>query len=123
MNNKNKNEYESRLLGSGDAEYEIKDDETAEEEEAGEYYDLPPAIRSRTRIWSVASIVLAILSVLLCRVYYLGIVLALASIGGAVISRKTLGFFERTSVWGIIFGTAGFVFSIFMLIAKTVGLF
>ncbi len=88
-----------------------------------EYYDLPPQVRSRTRIWSVISIVSAILSVLLCHFYYAGMILSAVSVGSAVVSRRTLGFFDRISIFGIMIGIMGLVFSVFMLICKSIGLF
>lgn len=88
-----------------------------------EVYPLPPSIKSRSLIWSALSIVLAALALILCRFYYVGIVFSLVAVGMALISRKNLGFFEKYSILGIIFGIIGFIINIFMMIADLVGLF
>ena len=115
---------EERLLGSGtDAEY-TDDGYTEQKQEAQEeYYDLPPAIRSRSLIWSVAGLVLGALSILLCSFYYVSFVLAVGAVVLALIERKNLGFFDKFSIMGIILGIMGFVCGIFSLGADLLGLF
>ncbi len=115
---------DDRLLGgSVNADYSIDEYEEKKEDSAEEYYDLPPAIRSRTLIWSVISLALGILSLLLCPFYYVSLVFAAAGVVCAIISRKNLGFFDKLAVLGIIFGIMGFVFGIFSLVASVIGLF
>ena len=118
------NEYDNRLLGSG-ADENVDDfgPEASAEDELDEYYELPPAIKSRTLLWSVIAFTLGILSLALCAFYYLSFILAAFAVGVALFSRKNLGFFERYSIMGIIFGMMGFVFSIFSMIADMIGLF
>ena len=124
MNSGFDKEYNNRLLGEGSEEqpdeFEL---ETAKEDESDEYYELPPAIRSRTLLWSVISFTLGILSLALCGFYYVSFVLAAFAVGFAMFSRKNLGFFERYSIMGLVFGIMGFVFSIFSLVANSIGLF
>lgn len=88
-----------------------------------EVYPLPPSIKSRTLVWSALSIVLAALSLILCRFYYVGMVLSPIAVGVALVSRKNLGFFEKYSILGIIFGIMGFIVNVFMMIADLVNLF
>lgn len=115
---------EERLLGTGaDTETGVSEIEEKNEDGSEEYYELPPAIRSRTLIWSVASLVLGILSLLLCPFYYVSLVLAALAVGCTVVSRKNLGFFDKLAVLGIILGIMGFVFGIFSLTADMIGLF
>ena len=117
------NDYDERLLGEGtDTKYE-EDPRTEKEPESEEYYELPPAIRSRSLIWAVISFSLGILSLLISKVYYVSIAFALVSIGSSLISRRNLGFFEKYSIMGLIFGIMGAVCSIFSFIASAIGLF
>lgn len=120
-------DYEERLLGEGtDTKYEEdprteKDPDT--DPETDEYYELPLAIKSRSLIWSVISFVLGILSLVLCPIYYLSLVLALASVGASLVSRHNLGFFEKYSIMGLILGIMGFVCGVFSLIVDMLGIF
>ena len=117
------NDYEERLLGEGtDTKYE-EDPRTEKEPESEEYYELPPAIRSRSLIWAVISFSLGILSLLLCKFYYVSIAFALVSIGSSLVSRRNLGFFEKFSIMGLILGIMGVVCSIFSCIASAIGWF
>lgn len=93
------------------------------EKESEEYYSLPPAIRSRTLIWSVISILCGVLSIMLCPFYYVSLVIAGVAFLFAWISRRNLGFFEKYSIMGIIFGIMGFVTGIFSLISDLIGIF
>jgi hypothetical protein len=88
-----------------------------------EVYPLPPSIKSRTLLWSVLSIILAALGLVLCKFYYIGIVFSLVSLGFALISRKNLGFFDKYSILGIIFGVMGFIANIFSMFATLIGIF
>ena len=91
---------------------EIKEDRQIVKKESGseEHYDLPLAIRSRTLLWSVISVICAVLSILLSHFYYIGLVFAVTAVAFAVVSRRVLGFFEKFSIMGIILGVSGFVF-------------
>ena len=68
----------------------------------------------KTRGWSVAALVLSIISVLCCCVYWLGLFTGAFAIVCAVISRKTLGYFDGLSVAAIIVSIFGVVFSAVM---------
>lgn len=115
---------DERLLGTGaDTENGVGEFEEKSGDSTEEYYELPPAIKSRTLVWSVASLVLGILSLLLCPFYYVSLVLAALAVGATVISRRNLGFFDRLAVLGIILGVMGFVFGIFSMTADMIGLF
>lgn len=126
MSNRLNSGYEQRLLGGSVSEdYEEKEEIEIEKEEknAEEYYELPPAIRSRTLIWSVISLILGILSCLLCPFYYIGLALALVSFVFLFIARRNLGFFDKCAILGLIFGVMGLVCGIFSLSADLLGLF
>ena len=116
------NGYDDRLLGEGtDTKYE-EDPRTEKEPESEDYYELPLALKSRSMIWSVISLVAGILSILLCPFYYVGFCFAACAVGTSLLSRHNLGFFDKLSVFGLILGIMGFVCDIFSLIANMIGL-
>ena len=119
-----KNDYNDRLLGDGaEEEYEEFEPEKTSSDDSEEYYDLPPAIRSRSLIWAVISFAAGILSLALCPFYYAGFVFAGTAAVTSLVSRHNLGFFEKYSIMGLVLGIIGFVFSTFTLIANVIGLF
>ncbi len=106
------------------AEEEIITEEetkTAESKREEEYYELPDSPDARRRGWSVISLFSGILAVLLCSVYYLGLVFAAVSIVAAVVSRKKLGYFDGLSLAGLLVGIVGCVFCSFSLIVDVTG--
>ena len=64
------------------------------------------------RDFSVISLILAVLSVILFRVPWLSLILGLLSVGTAAFSRKNLGYFDKLSLAAIIIGIFGIVFSL-----------
>lgn len=86
-----------------------------------EYYELPDSPEKRNRLWSVISLAASILSVVLCPFYYVSLVFAAIAIVGAVISRRTLGYFDGLSVAGLLLGLVGVVFGSFSLIIDVSG--
>ncbi len=117
------NNYDDRrLLGSPDEDEDAAEERNEAKRGSDEYYDLPPAIRSRTRLWSVISLVLAVLSVLLCPVYYVSLVFSILAVGASLFSRRTLGFFDSLAVIGLIVAIFGFVFGISVMVADLIGL-
>lgn len=120
-------DYDNRLLpgGSENTEQEEAKTETEVTEDAvqEEYYTLPPTLKSRSLIWSMVSFIAGILSILLCPIYYVSLVFALASVVTSLISRKNLGFFEKYAIIGLILGMMGIVFGISSLIAARLGIF
>lgn len=119
------NDYNERLLGSGDGDEKLEDfePEMAKTDESEEYYELPLAIKSRSLIWAVLSFAAGILSLALCPFYYVGFVFVGVAVITSLISRHNLGFFEKYSIMGLVFGIMGFVFSAFSLVADMIGLF
>lgn len=121
--NRNFDNRDKYLLGEADTEHEITEEVQEKKKSTEEYYELPPAIRSRNLIWSVISLVAGILSILLCPFYYVSLVLALVSIGGALLSRRNFGFFDNYAVVGLIFGIMGVVCGLFSMCARLLGIF
>ena len=119
------NDYNERLLGSGDGDEKLEDfePEMAKTDESEEYYELPLAIKSRSLIWAVISFAAGILSLALCPFYYVGFVFVGVAVITSLISRRNLGFFEKYSIMGLVFGIMGFVFSTFSLIADVLSIF
>lgn len=119
------NDYNERLLGSGNDDENLEDfePEMTKSQESEEYYELPLAIKSRSLIWAVISFAAGILSLALCPFYYVGFVFVAVAVVASLISRHNLGFFEKYSIMGLVFGIMGFVFSTFSLVASLIGLF
>ena len=122
MSNGFNNGYEERLLNSGagsDYEEEIEKDVN---NESDEYYELPLAIKSRSLIWAVLSLIAGILSLVLCPIYYVSFILSACSAVFSLMSRHNLGFFEKYSIIGLILGIMGFVCGVFSFVANMIGI-
>ena len=66
----------------------------------------------KSRIWSVTSIVMGVISLLLCFLPVLGIIFSVFSVIFTIVSRRVLGYFEGLGILGLIIGVFGFVFSV-----------
>lgn len=90
-------------------------DSLAPEEEkatsAEEYYAIPTA----SRIVSILSLIASVLSILICPFYYVGVALGAVGVVLAVVSSVRLGYFDKLSLFGLILGIFGFIFSLFVL--------
>ena len=95
-------------------------EETKKEEE---YYTLPESLSARNRIWSVLSLICAILSVVLCPLYFASFVLSVLAVVFSIVMRRSLGFFNRSSVVGLIIGIMGFVFAACSCVINLTGFF
>jgi hypothetical protein len=91
------------------------------ENEQGYVYKNVIKDKQHRRTWSVVSLTLAILSVVLTYFSWVGIVLALASGGAAALSRRNLGYFDKLSlasifiaIFGLMFAITGLVFGDFI---------
>ena len=89
--------------------------ETAEKEQEYAYKNVIKDKQHR-RTWSVAALVLSVLSVLLTYFSWVGLVLALGAGGCAAMSRKNLGYFDKISLAGIIIAIFGAMFALTGLI-------
>ena len=65
-----------------------------------------------SRVWSVAAVIVGILSILFFRIPVFGMILSLISVCLAVVSRKLLGYFDGVAIAGLIVGIFGMVFGI-----------
>ncbi len=87
---------------------------SAEENGTESTYAYKKVIRNKEqrRTFSVISIALAVLSILLAYFSWVGLVLGLLAIGAGIISRKNLGYFDKLTLAAIIVAIFGVVFSI-----------
>ena len=117
--------------GKNIAELEAKADDTVREEtvddilkeavDDSEFYAVPNV--SGNLLFSVLSLLCAVLSVILFAFFYIGgIIAAVAAISLAVVSSRKLGFFDRMALFGLIFGLFGLVFGIFSMVADMTGI-
>ena len=72
--------------------------------------------RPKTKGWSVASMVLGIISVICCCGGWCSIILGASAVILAIVSRKSLGYFEGMSIAGLVLGIFGFVLGIAIVI-------
>lgn len=93
------------------------------EDYGAEYYALPASEGKRRRIWSVLSLCLAVLSVVLCPFYFVSLPLAVAALIASLLARHTFGFFDNPALAGLIVGVCGVVFGVFTMIGYNSGLF
>ena len=73
--------------------------------------------RPKTLGWSVASMVLGIISVVCCCLGYSSIFLGIGAIVLSIVARKSLGYFDGLSIAGLVLGIFGVVFGIAILAA------
>ena len=90
-----------------------------EDKENEDFYTLKSGKPSL--IWSVISLVSAVLSVLLCPFYVPSLVLGAVAILCAVVSSRTLGFFNKMALVGLIVGIFGFIFGGFSMVLQLTG--
>ena len=98
-----------------DSYYENLPDVKRQDEEE-RYYEIFDNGKPKSLGWSIASIVLGIISVLYGFIGWIGIIIGAAAICFAVISRVRLGYFNTMSVAGLILGIFGMVFGISYLL-------
>lgn len=76
-------------------------------------------VKSKSRLWSVIALILAVVSLSLCvLVYWLALIFGTASIMAIFISRKSLGYFDRITVFSLIMAIFGTIFSLLLLIVS-----
>lgn len=100
-------------------EYDEQFNPTPESDEEDKEYAYKNVIKDKQhrRTWSVVSLALSIISIILSMTFvtvcsWIGLVLALGSVGCAIISRKNIGYFDKLSIAGIIVAIFGVMFAI-----------
>ena len=115
-------DYDERLLeGKSETKYE-EDPRTEQEPDSDMYYPLPNTVKSRSLKWAVISLVAGILSLVLCPVYYVGMIFVALTCLCTAVSRRNLGFFDKYSTTGLILGIVGLVCNIFSMAIDVLGL-
>lgn len=72
--------------------------------------------KSKSRIWSVCALILAVLSVILFFVPAVSITLGVLAVALTVVSRFSIGYFDNYGIAAIIVGIFGVVFGIAYII-------
>ena len=101
LNNENQESFAENVSGTKESEFA---------------YKKVLGVKSNTRLYSVISICLSILSVILLFLPVGGIICGVLGILFALFSRKNLGYFDNISLWGLIIGIFGTVFSVMGLV-------
>ena len=96
MNEYNDNNYQVQNPSDGEGQY---------------IYSQTPNLNNSnpSRAWSVAALVLGILSIICCCSYVITAVMVVMAIACAIVSRKNLGYFDGLSIAGLITAIFGFV--------------
>ncbi len=80
------------------------------------YYEIFEKTKHKTRGFSVAAMILGIISVLCCCFGWPSLILGIAAIVFSVVSRVTLGYFDGMCIAGLILGIFGVVFGTSMVV-------
>ena len=86
------------------------------------YYEVFEKSKTKSMWWSVASLMAAVVSVLCSFFGWVGLIIGVASVVLAVISRKKLGYFDKFCIFGLIVGIFGIVFSGVDIILSSINL-
>ena len=131
MNNERENidiEEDSSSFGNNVLPYskEYKDSTVIQNNEENtssdeRYNEIFENSKHRSRIWSVLSLVFAIASIACCFIGWVGLALSAAAVIFAVISRKSLGYFDGIAMAGLIAGIFGAVFSGVVIVVGLLG--
>lgn len=97
-------------------EFENRKEESTENEYA---YKAVMNGKVKTRLWSIISLLLGSLSLILCFAGWVGLGFSIAAAAMAIVSRKSLGYFDKLTLSGIIVSIFGFVFSVAMIIVNS----
>ena len=112
-----------RLLPSAETEVKEEDMETIKEYASDdEYYTLGADRASRSLLFSVLSLVLAVFSILVFSFYYISIPISIGAVVCSIVARKRLGYFDNVAILGLIFAIFGFVFSLGSLVLDCFGI-
>ena len=80
------------------------------------YYEFFNKDKPKTMGWSLASMVLGIISVVCCLFGWVGLIFGIVAVALAIVSRINLGYFDKMSVLGLIFGIFGIVFGVAIIV-------
>lgn len=82
----------------------------------GNDYAYTVLTRPKSRVWSVLALMASMVGLFCCCcIEYAGLILGVVGIIFAIISRKSLGYFDTTSIFAIIFSIFSIVLSVAIL--------
>ena len=88
----------------------------------GEYaYKSGMGGKGKTRLWSVISLSLAILALVLCFLGWVSMALCTIAVAFAIVSRKMLGYFDKITLASLIVSIFAMVFSAVITIIGFLG--
>ena len=87
-----------------------------ERKEEVRYEDIFDKSKPKTLGWSVASMVLGILSLVCCCLPFGGLAFSVAAVVLSVVARKTLGYFDGMAIAGLILGIFGLVMGVTVIV-------
>lgn len=93
-------------------ENEQKNNGTQNEEQNEYVYKSVMDGKAKSRVWSVASLIVACVSVLCCCAPWCAVVFGVFGIVFAIISRNSIGYFDGLAIAGLIVGIFGVVFGV-----------
>lgn len=97
---------------------ELKNNETMPDEEEYVYRTVMDG-KTPTRLWSIISLAFSIVAMSVCYFGWLGILFGILGLAIAIVSRKLLGYFDKMTLSSIIVAIFAIVFSVAMLILKS----
>ncbi len=109
-NNDFYNQHRDENTGANGQNGNWGNNSSGENEYSYNQVNMPP--KPKTLGWSVASMVVGILSVVCCCFGYTGIIFGLGAIILSIVARKSLGYFEGMSIAGLVLGIFGLVFGV-----------
>ena len=109
-----KNGFESESQG----DYYGNRNDSFSEEESDVYKTVLRNGRPKTVGWSVASLVLGILSLVCCCFGWTGAIFGVGAIVFSVVSKRSLGYFDGMAIGGLVCGIFGCVFGFATIITS-----
>ena len=92
-----------------------RDDSGNSERNGYAYQNVSSFDKPKTMAWSVASLVLGIISIICCCLGWTGIIFGALALVFAFVSRKTLGYFDGMAIAGLVTGIFGLIFGALIL--------
>ncbi len=108
QNGKSNQEYGNQYKDESGYSYSTKYGYGNQYAQGGQPYAYQ-AVMQGTRGFSVASLVLGIISIVCCCAWYVGLILGILAIVFSVVSRKKNGYFDGLAIAGLVLGIFGTV--------------
>ena len=102
--------------GSTGGDFSDGDFRTYEDPQNTQPYTYEAVSKPKTKAWEIASLTLGILSLVCCCTAYGAILMGALAIVFAIISRKTLGYFDAMTIAGLVLGIIGLVIGVSLVV-------